>query len=362
MNKKLMAFAVAAAFAAPMVANADSGNVVIYGKLEGSYDYINSDAANQDKLNRVSSNSSYVGFKGTEDLGNGLSAVWQVENGINIENGAAGAWNSRNSFIGLNSKSAGTFLLGNHDTPYKLGTNKLNVFGDSMGNYTSIIGASSGVAAGNAAAGGRDLRLPNVLAYITPTFSGFHAAIATSMMNEAGNTTGDNPKAWSMMAMYDNGPLFASLGHERVDNAGATAAAAGIDLRGTKLGLGYKMGATQVGLVWEKQSQNDVNSTFDRTAYMLTAAHTMGNVAVKGAYGVARDSDAAGADDGAKQFTLGADYNFSKRTTAYALYSKMNNDTAGRYTLGGARAGGVYTPTAGDQDASVISLGMKHSF
>jgi predicted porin len=359
MNKKLMAFAVAAAFAAPMVANADSGNVVIYGKIEGSYDYVNTDAAGQDKLNKVSSNSSYVGFKGAEDLGNGLSAVWQVENGVNIDNGAAGAWNSRNTYIGLSSKAAGTLLLGNHDTPYKLGTNKLNVFGDSMGNYTSIIGASSGVAAGNAAAGGRDLRLPNVVAYITPTFSGFHAAIATSMMNEGGNMGSDNTKAWSMMAMYDNGPLFASLGHERVDNAGA---AFTTDLRGTKLGVGYKIAGAQVGFIYEKLSHNNAVSTLDRNAMMLTGSYAMGSVVLKGAYGLAKDSDVAGADDGAKQYSLGADYNFSKRTAAYALYSKMNNDTNGRYILGGVRAGGAYTPTAGDQDASVLSLGMRHSF
>lgn len=346
MNKKLMAFAVAAALAAPMVANADSGNVVIYGKIEGSYDYVNTSTGGADKLNRVSSNSSYVGFKGTEDLGNGLSAVWQVENGINIENGAAGAWNSRNSFIGLSSKSAGTFLLGNHDTPYKLGTNKVNVFGDSMGNYTSIVGSANGTNV-------RDLRLPNVLAYITPTFSGFHAAIATSMLNEAGNGATENPKAWSMMAMYDNGPLFASLSHERQDSAAA-------DTRGTKLGLGYKMGATQVGLVWEKLSDNSGAVVGDRTAYMLTAAHTMGNVVIKGAIGRANDGDTA-ADTAAKQFTLGADYNFSKRTSAYALYSKLTNEAGGDYNLGGVRAGGAYATAAGE-DPSVISLGMKHSF
>ncbi len=349
MNKKLMAFAVAAAFAAPMVANADSGNVVIYGKIEGSYDYVNTSTSGNDKLNRVSSNSSFVGFKGAEDLGNGLSAIWQVENQVAIDNqaGATSGWNTRNTFIGLSSKSMGTFLAGNHDTPYKLGTNKLNVFGDSMGNYTTLVGSANGTNV-------RDLRLGNVLAYITPTFSGFHAAIATSMLNEAGNGAIENPKAWSYMAMYDNGPLFASLSHERQDSAAA-------DTRGTKLGLGYKMGATQVGLVWEKLSDNSGAVAGDRTAYMLTAAHTMGNVVVKGALGRANDGDSA-ANTSAKQYTLGADYNFSKRTAAYALYSKLNNEAGGMYRLGGVRAGGAYTTVAAGEDPSVISIGMKHSF
>jgi hypothetical protein len=81
-----------------------------------------------------------------------------------------------------------------------------------MGNYTSIVGSANGTNV-------RDLRLPNVLATSRPS-----AASRRHRWHDerTGNTTGDNPKA--VMMAYDNGPCFASLGHERVDNAGAAAA------------------------------------------------------------------------------------------------------------------------------------------
>jgi predicted porin len=87
----------------------------------------------------------------------------------------------------------------------------------------------------------------------------------------------------------------------------------------------------------------------------------MGSNVLKAAYGQANDwSDTS--DTSARQFVIGVDHNLSKRTVAYALYSKMNNDTAGGYGLGGNGAGGAFGPAAAGQDPSVISLGMKHSF
>ena len=82
MNKKLIALAVAAALA-PAAAMADSGNVTIYGQAARFLDPLTRmyrwRCGFNDTAWRVSSNSSRLGFKGTEDLGNGLSAVWQME-------------------------------------------------------------------------------------------------------------------------------------------------------------------------------------------------------------------------------------------------------------------------------------------
>lgn len=410
MNKKLIALAVAAVMA-PAAAMADSGNVTIYGKMEASYDNISTGASGQDTLSRISSNSSYLGFKGTEDLGNGLSAIWQVENQINVDsNGATastaanGGAGTRNTFVGLSSKTMGTVLLGTHDTPYKLGTLKLNIFGDSMGAYTSIIGASSGISASNAA-GGRDLRLGNVIAYISPTFNGFHGAIATAMLNEPGNLGVSNGSAWSATGVYDNNQLFASLSYEvqktpeaaaggvtydtcraagtgtmfqiisataandcpgtatLVTEGGLSSAAAtdAYDNKGTKLGLGwdFKQG-TKVGMVYERLADSRANNAGTRNAYVLNVAHTMGNNVIKAQYGKANDGETA-PDTSAKQWTIGVDHNMSKRTSIYALYTKMDNAEGAVYNVGGTKTTGVYTPAAGE-DPRAISLGVKHSF
>jgi predicted porin len=374
MNKKLIALAVAAALA-PAAAMADSGNVTIYGVAHASVDRMDPDTAagavgaNTDTSWRVSSNSSRLGFKGTEDLGNGLSAVWQMESSIMLDTGA-GSLGARNSFVGLSSKTAGTVLLGRHDTPYKLGTASLDIFADTMGDYNAIVG---NLGMGTGADVAFDSRLGNVAAYISPTWSGFHFAGAVVAANESNNAATADGSAYSLTGVYNNGPLFASLSYERAKDINAastdvTSAAALAVLSsvakaaGTKLGLGYKFGDATVGFIAERIKLDNIGGgDVTRNAFYLNGSYKMGNNVLKAAYGQANDwKDSP--DTGSKQFTIGVDHNLSKRTVAYALYSKMNNDTDGGYGLGGNGAGGAYAPTTGGQDPSVISLGMKHSF
>lgn len=364
MNKKLLALAVAAALA-PAAAMADSGNVVVYGQFGASYDNIDTGAANQDTLSRISSNNSRIGFKGTEDMGNGLSAIWQMEHRIdldsnnNVTNTAnTTSMSTRNTFVGLSSKAMGTVLAGTHDTPYKLATGSLDVFADTMGDYNNIVGTVNG-------ANVRDLRLGNVVAYITPTISGFHAAIATSQLNEAGNTTQANPSAWSMAAIYDNGPLFASLSHEIQKTVRAENTAATYATKGTKIGVGYKFGATKVGFVHERLSDDSTATPSanagTRNAYVLNVAHTMGANVIKASYGKANDGETAG-DTSAKNWTIGVDHNLSKRTSVYALYTKTDNATNATYGVGGSSVTGQYTAATAGDDPRAVSLGMRHSF
>jgi predicted porin len=369
MNKKLIALAVAAALA-PAAAMADSGNVTIYGIAHASVDYVNpgtGPAALNDKAWRVSSNSSRLGFKGNEDLGNGLSAIWQMETGVNLDAGTTSTgFMQRNSFLGLSSKTAGTVLFGKHDTPYKLGTGNLDVFADTMGDYNAIVGNVAGTVA-------FDSRLGNVAAYISPTFGGFHFAGAAVAANETNNTANPNGRAYSLTGVYDNGPMFGSLSYEQAKDISASStevapAALGTVLaslqkaNATKLGLGYKFGGATVGFIAERIKLSPlVGSEATRNALYLNGSYTMGSNVLKAAFGKANDISGT-SDTGAKQYVVGVDHNLSKRTVAYALYSKMNNDSAGNYGLGGNGAGGAFSPASAGQDPSVWSLGMKHSF
>lgn len=100
---------------------------------------------------KVSSNTSRLGLKGSEDLGDGLSAIWQIEQQVNIDDttcaGGTGTLATRNSFGGLKSDSMGTVLLGRHDTPYKIATRKLDVFADNLADSRALTGGVAGKSA-----------------------------------------------------------------------------------------------------------------------------------------------------------------------------------------------------------------------
>jgi predicted porin len=380
MKKSLIALAVASAVAAP-AAFAATSNVDVYGIISASVDLANTDDENtsspttpSDESDLVTGrdNVSRIGFKGSEDLGGGLSAVWQIESQLN-----SGSLAGRNTFVGLKSSSLGTVLLGRHDTPYKMATGKLDPFADTAADYNAIIGASSTTSAGSLF----DLRPSETVIYTSPSMSGFTVAAAYSQ-SKVNETQGhnDDTSGWSLSGVYSNGPLFASLAYEKHDGSfGAFQSSSVVSpapvsadsIRGWKVGLGYVFGNTQLGGVYENLSGGDSNGAVaggeanNRKAYYLSAVHNMGNIALKGAYGHAGDSDAlaTGNDDGAKFYAVGADYMLSKRTTVFGLYTKLSNNNATALTTdGGGYDLTPYSTAALGNDPSVFSIGVKHAF
>ena len=247
MQKKIIALAIAAAISAP--AFADTSNVTVYGIADVSYDSIKTGTASAlgagataaqiaagtagATSNRVSSNTSRLGFKGSEDLGDGLSAVWQIESVINMGDttGTGTSIGTRNTFAGLSSASAGTVVLGRHDTPYKLSTRAYDLFGDGIADNRSIMGGSpaantstapAAVLGGTAytpasAAASFDGRQNQVLAYISPKLGGVATlAIGYVNLSPANNlATSNKQSAVSVAGMFDIGSGFgASLAYE----------------------------------------------------------------------------------------------------------------------------------------------------
>ncbi|NWG38996.1 MAG: porin [Hydrogenophilaceae bacterium] len=364
MQKKLIALAVAGLVAAP--AFAATSNVDVYGQLDFSVNYVNGDVTgacptNCDDSDMVTgkSNASRIGFKGSEDLGGGMKALWQVETEFlsGSNNNTATYGSLRNTFVGLGG-GFGTVLMGRHDTPYKLATGKLDIFADSIGDYNAIIGAEDGVFGSSVF----DLRVDQTVAYITPTFSGFHGAIAyVSLKTNEPAAADKDQDAWSVMGMYDNSPLFASVAYE-VHN-GMVAAGTTVDADAWKVGLGYTFGNAKIGAIYESQSEGGAAATAtDHSAWWLGGQYTMGNIVLKGAYGNRDDSDVAGADDGGEMWALGVDYNLSKRTKAYIIYASTDNDTAGNTVLFGTDATNNGTGFTAGNSASIWSVGVRHSF
>lgn len=377
MKKGLIALAVASAFVAP-AAMADTSNVNVYGTVDMTFGNVNYGTTSS---NQVASNVTKFGIKGSEDLGDGMSVVWQIEQQIDIDNtsATAGATNpsgagkntlaSRNSFAGLKGESWGTVLMGTHDTPYKIATRGLDAFADELPDNRAIMGA----------AGAHDARLGNVLAYISPSWGGFTVAAAYVAAAELAPNVAASSKAsvYSLAGMYNNGPINVDAAYQSLKYG--TAATGSVATAAAPFGVGdtntaWKIGgsytffdALKLNAVYEniKSSGATVGNAFSRKNWYLAGIYSFGNDAVKVAY--TRGGDVGGvANTGAKQWSLGYDHNMSKRTKIYGVYTRVSNNSATKgfvISSAGSTAGGL-NPAANvnGMTQSGWGIGLKHTF
>lgn len=333
MQKKLIALALASAFAAP--AFAATSNVDIYGKLHVSVSVFD-DQPSGIKDTQISSNASRIGFKGSEDLGGGLAAIWQIETGVNMDE-TGGSWATRNTFLGLKSNTMGSVLIGNYDTPLKSIGRKVDLFGDTIADSRNVNGVTS------------DSREKNSVTYMSPNFGGF--AFEGQYGNSKNSTTaGDaaDDSMWSLNGTYNNGPLLLGLAYADGD----ALETAGVD-KNWRAVAGYSFGNFKVVGQYDKSKAETGFNDFD--AWMLGAGYTMGNVVLKANY---MKGDIDNTSNDPKQWTIGADYNLSKRTTVYALYANGEYITLGSGTGGSDRIGSGAT----NGDVNAFSVGMMHTF
>jgi predicted porin len=374
MKKSLIALAVAGAVAAP-AAFAATANVDVYGKLNLGVSYI-SDQPDTTSDIQVTSFSSRIGFKGTEDLGGGLAGIWQIESGINPDE-QNGGWASRNSFVGLKG-GFGTALIGNHDTPLKLVGRSVDLFGDQFGDTRNVLGV------------GQDIRADNVIAYISPNWTGFSFAAAYSTDPNSKGTapitviavppaapTGTKPATdqsaadaadldvYSLNATYANGPFYVGFAYGDGDYHSANGLGAQYRVAG-----GFSMGAFKLVGQWddlEADSNTGLGALGDFDGYMVGASFTMGNWVFKGNWASGDYSLAADPE----QWNLGVDYNMSKRTTVYAVYTDGDNVTLGKGGGASDQFAGTSCNVAGyctgvNQGATggvqAFTLGVAHTF
>jgi predicted porin len=312
---------------------------------------------------------SRFGIKGSEDLGGGLKAIYQIELGIDVPEGDLST-TLRNSFVGL-AGDWGTFLVGRHDTPYKISTGKLDLFSDTMADFNLTVGFD-------------DRRASNAIAYISPSFSGFQfagAAVAPGIDAEyldiynqtiKENNSDSLADAYSLAIIYKNGPFYGSVAYENFNSSlfnsenasyqalyGQTAS----DDSKWKVGLGLLdwNGFSLTGIYEGRSNVLGAPDNADSNLWQIEAGYAFGNNMVKAMYGQA---DVDGCADNANRgfrytctigtdlvlenknkstWAIGFDHNFSKRTQVYALYTALDDDVE-------------------NADWSGFSLGMAHSF
>jgi predicted porin len=353
------------------------GNVEIYGAARLSVDIISTDAkatGADSSLTRVSSNSSRLGFRDKEDVSDDLSAVMQLELGVNydstqtsvatkVTNTTTGATSNtnidkityRNSYAGISSKTFGTLIFGIHDTPYKISTGSLDPFADTMADYNAIIGTVNGTS-------DFDLRAKDTVMYMSPKWVGIQVMAATSTTGQESDTsTSGNKQEYSISASYGNGPVYVALANEVHKNGYGSLDKLGYKIEGTKLGAGFTLEGTKIGLAYEALKDSVSDSKNTRNALYIAVSQKLGNETIKAAFGKADDGKDPNTKTGATFAAIGVDHSFSQRTTAYVLYAKTKNDDNATYGLGQSGAGGAYVPGAGESP-SVIAFGLNHSF
>ncbi len=338
--KKILAVAIASAFAAP--AFAATANVDIYGRINTAVSFMMDEADGQSSM-QVTNFGSRLGFKGSEDLGGGLKGIWQIESSINTEEGNGGL-SARNSFLGL-SGGWGTVLAGKHDTPLKLVGRKVDLFGDTFADSRNVLG------------GGSDTRASNVVAYATPNLSGFSAmaAYTTDLVGSNSNPDLEDLDAWNVNAEYANGPIYVGFAYGDGDAHDFIGFEEQWRLAGSFSFGDFKV----VG----QYDNTGVDGYDDYTAWMLGGSWKMGAMTFKADYmqGDFEDYDV-------DQWAIGVDYAMSKRTTVYALYTQQSGDfsvgSLGAFpsvALGGG-AGATDVVFGEDEDIGAISVGIAHNF
>jgi predicted porin len=420
MHKKLLTLAVAGALGAPAVALAQ---VEVYGTIHMSFNFMKygegTGGIPSVSKTDVASHASNVGVRGRENIGGGQTAWFQVETNASMErsNNIAHTSNfaSRNSAVGIQG-GWGNLFLGQWTTPWAdldalWGIGTVATYGP----ITSIIGrrettgaaptpncGNIGSGLGGLGTGGCDSvegaggvghafwrRISNSIHYQSPVFGGAQVKVAyqtnqdkAATIPAAGNgsaaAVAANPQMWSAAvtwsgmggrlrvgAAYDAHKEFTSSGN--TDN-------------GWRVTGGWNFGFADVGAAYEQMTYKTVGGDCEATQWGVGVAIPIGQGAIRAAYSQADDIEGAytgaatfttgscgavgSGDNGAKQWNVGYDYRFSKRTQVGFGFAQIKNDPFARFTWSGlssANDGQSVTPPNGS-DVEIFFANIIHRF
>jgi predicted porin len=330
MRKTLLATVLAGAFAAPAWAQT---TIKIYGKVDaGLVSESGGAAGSVTNLNSGIASGSRIGFKGSEDLGGGLSANFVLENGFNVDKGTAGQGGllfGRQAFVGLNGH-AGIATFGRQYSPY----------------YKVLRDVADPFAAGLAGKAGNIMetnsRVNNMAEYVSPRLGGVYVDTFYGF----GEVAGDSTKSRSLggALRYANGPIEVALAHHQLNNAAGTDSA-----KNTLLAGRYDFGVAKASFGY---AINKGTGTEDSRDALFGVAVPFGASKVLASY--IRHDDRSAANSNATQWALGYFYSLSKRTSLYTSYARIDNSNGATYTVGNATDKGT-----GDK---AFNLGILHAF
>lgn len=308
-------------------------SVTIYGRLNETVERQKDGSTSS---TRVVNNASRIGFKGTEDLGGGLKAFFLIEHGFNADTGSvSGAFWGRESNVGLTHSSLGTLRLGN------MGPTAAYF---ATADYVSFHNHDTGTSSDAFYLYPGDAR--NTIAYKTPTFAGLDAEFQLGLRETAAENT------QTLAVNYVGGPLHLGAGY--VNGPVTIDGVTYNDAQELGLRAMVELGAFTVGTYWARNEGKIAGSDVERDTFRVSGMFTTGPLELHANVGLASKIKVSGSSsDGtdAKQFTLGVNYNLSKRTKVYGFYTKVDN-----------KANIAYSSSADGFDFQSFAVGIRHNF
>lgn len=352
MKKSLIALAV---LATAGVASAQS-SVTLFGIVDATLTMGRGNVADRTQLTNSGYNSSRLGFRGTEDLGGGMSASFWLEAGMSNDDGQGAATNSNNQASGAGAAVAGrqglTFnrrstvslaggwgelRLGRDYTPQFWNLTVFDPFGtNGVGTNQALNSIITGVTA---------VRASNSIGYWLPAkLGGFYGQVqmylGENLQNDA--ATEDDGRGLGLRVGYANGPFNVALALSRTDyDAG--------DVRQSNIGGQWDFGMAKL----MGEYSRDKNGTLTGKGGLIGALVPVGAGEIRASYSTYK-VDAAG-NPKTNKLALGYVHNLSKRTALYTTVARVKNKGGAAQALGGS----VVSPNS---SSTGFDLGIRHSF
>lgn len=342
MQKKLIALAIAGLVSAPAFAQS---NVTVYGIVDAAIGVGSADDNDfRGVVGGVLSGNRF-GLKGSEDLGNGLKAVFTLEQGFNIDDGSAASAKQfhRQSWVGLQG-SFGTVGLGRQYAP--------GYFAGYDAAMSAIISPQSifSAGAGLTITPNSPARWDNSIAY-TGTFNGLTARAVYAARTVESDESPAQDDTWGASVEYANGPLKAGVFYHYLKQL------ANDDQQEWYVGAEYNFGVLSVAGSYQNGSDVGAGDVDKRLWNLGVIVPVSAAGKVHATYGSLKERDLDDAD--AKSWTLAYTHALSKRTTGYAAYNRVTNDDAVQYN-----AASTVTAPAGafGENSNLFVVGMRHVF
>lgn len=312
------------------VASAQS-NVQIYGLLDSAVVMESGGPkGSATKLESGVSNGSRIGFRGTEDLDGGASALFVLEAGLLLDSGASDQNKllfGRQAYVGLSRKGLGTVTMGRQYTPIY---QTLTQIDPSANNYGGAAGQlMSGEKAGT--------RQNNTVMFASEPMQGVSAQLAYGFGEVAGEASRSRQVGGSVT--YERGALKTRIGYNRSNNATAIDSA-----RNTLMFAKYDFGLLTAGLGY---GINKGLGSIDSRDLIAAVTVPFGRHTVMATY-IRKDERAAGNQFDAHQYAGTYLYSLGKRTSLYAAYAHLSNTN--------------FTTTKFGSGNRELDLGIKHAF
>lgn len=338
--------ALAATLAVPEALAQAANPVTLYGRIYVTAESVEAKGGANPlpRRNRVEDQSSLLGVRGTENLGGGLTAFFQLETGFAPDDNA-GTFARRNSAVGLRGPW-GALSMGRWDTPFKqTQVGSVDPWGDLQ------IGDITGAAVRQ---GSFSQRATNMVQYVSPTVSGW-VLRAMYGANE-GKTAARNPSLHGAAVTWSRGEASFSYAYEKHEDSIGQTATTGVDEEGHGLSGEYRFGPVKVS---GQYGEYDRTGATTQKSYQVGLQYYVGKHQFIATYSASKDGGATGAavQPECDLAAVGYRYNFSRRTMLIASYAKVDNETGSLCNFGSNTLS-----IADGQDPQGFSLGVRHTF